>query len=158
MADWAIYWQRYRNETGADGDSVTGWLTSRDWLVNRLHRGDRIWLFIGGDACGDEEGPHRAYVAQLLVIDNWSNYADHEPGDRGSPRFHIHGIEDRCIRVNPPALVDSIFRRPDTNLAQHIGLARQTPFELDDGRVTELLTLMRERYSEVHAAAIQTSD
>lgn len=57
MADWAFYWPQYMNESGADGEPVTGWLTSRDGLVNRLRQGDRIWLFIGGDACGDEDGP-----------------------------------------------------------------------------------------------------
>jgi hypothetical protein len=155
MADYAFYWPRYLNESGADGEPVTGWLTSRDWLVNRLHRGDRVWLFIGGDACGDDEEPHRAYVAQLLVVDHWGNFAEHEPGVRGSPRFRIHGIEDRCILVEPPALVDSIFRRPGTDPAQHIGLARQTPFELDGGQVAELFALLRERFPAVHAVATQ---
>jgi hypothetical protein len=155
VADYAFYWQQYLNESGDDGRPRTGWLTSRDWLVKRLHHGDRAWLFIGGDACGDEEGPHRAYVAQLLVVDGWGNYEDHEPGVRGSPRFEIHGIEDRCILVQPPALVDSIFRRPGSDPEQHIGVARQTPFELDGGRVAEVLALLRDRYPEVHAVAIQ---
>jgi hypothetical protein len=155
MGDWALYWPQYQQDSGADGEPITGWLTSRDWLVNRLHRGDRLWLFIAGDACGTEEGPHRAYVAQLLVVDTWDNYEDHEPGVQGSPRFHIHGIEDRCVLVDPPALVDSIFRQPGRDPAQHIGVARQTPFKLDGGQVTQLLQLLREDYPEVHVAATQ---
>lgn len=155
MPDYAFYWPQYLSESGDDGEPVTGWLTSRDWLVNRMHRGDRIWLFIGGDACEDAEGPHRAYVAQLLVVDGWGNYENHEPGVRGSPRFRIRGTEDRCILVEPPALVDSIFRRPGADPEQHIGVARQTPFELDGLQVAELLAVLGERYPEVHALATQ---
>jgi hypothetical protein len=155
MADWAFYWPQYLNESGADGEPVTGWLTSRDWLVNRLHQGDRLWLFIGGDACGDEEGPHRAYVAQLLVVDRWGNYAGHEPGVRGSPRFRIDGLAEHCILIDPPALVDSIFRQPGTDTERHIGLARQVPFQLDDGQVVALLGLLQAHNPEVHAVATQ---
>jgi len=153
MADYAFYWPRYSKESGADGEPVTSWLTSRDWLVNRLHRGDRIWLFIGGNACGDEESPHRAYVAQLLVVDRIGNYVDHETGVQNSPRLQIHGMVDRCILVEPPALVDTIFRRPGADVEQHIGLGRQTPFELEGGQVTELLDGLREIYPEVYAIA-----
>ncbi len=153
MADWALYWPQYHRESGADGCPVTGWLTNRTWLVNHLCRGDRIWLFIGGDACGDEEAPHRAYVAQLLVVDNWGNNVDNEPMRGAIPAYHIRGIPDRCILVDPPALVDGIFRHPDTEAELHIGVARQTPFELRDGQVAELLRVLREQHPEVHAIA-----
>ena len=153
MADWAIYWRQFLDESGTDGEPVTGWLTNRGWLVDRLNRGDRIWLFIGGDACGDEEGRHRAYVAELLVVDNWGRYSEHDPGAQGSPRFHIHGIEDRCILLKPPVLADDIVRRPGTDSELHIGIARQTPFELDGGQVGELLALIRNRHHAVYEAA-----
>ena len=155
VADWAIYWPQYPNESGADGAPVTGWLTSRDWLVNRLHRGDRIWLFIGGDACGDEEAPHRAYVAQLLVVDDWGNNVANEPIGAAVPRLHIRGIPERCILVDPPALVDGIFRRAGADAEQHIGVGRQTPFELDGGQVAQLLALLREQHPAVHEVATQ---
>ena len=156
MADWAIYWPRYPKESGTDGAPVTGWLTDREWLVDRLRRGDRLWLFIAGDACGDEKTGQRAYLAQLLVVEGWGNYAEHEPGIRGSPRFHIHGIEGRCILLKPPSMIDSVFRQPDVRADMHIGIARQTPFELDDGQVTELLAVIRISHSEVYKAAIET--
>ena len=155
MADYAFYWPQYLNESGEDGNPVTSWLTSRGWLVNRLQHNDRIWLFIAGDACDDEEGRHRAYVAQLLVVDKWGYFAEFEPGVLGSPQFHIHGIENRCILVKPPALVDEIFRNPGADSEQHIGIAKQVPFELEGGQVAELLTLLKQRYSEVHAVATQ---
>ncbi len=155
MADWAIYWRDYGIESGDHGEPVIGWLTSRDWLVNRMSPGDRVWLFIGGDACGDEEHPYRGYVAQLLVIDDWGNYPDHDPSDPDSPRYQIDGVEDRCILVQPPALVDSIFRQPGKALDMHIGTARQNPFEMDGGQVAQLLILLREQYPAVHAVATQ---
>src|SRR5262249_6077867 len=96
-----------------------------------------------------------AYVAQLLVVDRWENNPDYEPGDQGSPRFYIYGLEDRCILVEPPALVDSIFRRPGTDPKQHIGIARQTPFKLDGGQVAKLLALLREQRPKVYAVALE---
>jgi hypothetical protein len=48
MADQALSRPQYLGESGADGEPVKGWLTSRDSLVNRPHRGDRLWRFIGG--------------------------------------------------------------------------------------------------------------
>ena len=33
---------------------------SRESFVRRLREGDRIWLFIGGDACEHPEGAGRA--------------------------------------------------------------------------------------------------
>ena len=155
MADWAIYRLQYLNESGADGEPVLNWLTSRDWLVNRLHSGDRVWLFIGGNACGDEAGPHRAYVSQLLVVAGWGNYEHFVPGESGSPRYRINGVVDRCILVEPPAEVDRIFRQPGTDVAQHIRVARQTPFELDGRQAAQILTLLSLRYPEVHAVATQ---
>lgn len=140
-------------ESAYHGRPVIGWLTSREWLVNRLHRGDRIWLFIGGDACGDEKAPCRGCLAQLLVVDKWGDYAKHRPGVRGSPRFHIHGDVKRCVLVKRPALVDSILRKPEIDAEQHIGVARQTPFELDGGQVAEFLALLSKEYPEVHKAA-----
>jgi hypothetical protein len=155
MADWAIYWRDYLNESGDHGEPVIDWLTSRDWLVKRLHPRDRIWLFIGGDACGDEEAPHRGYVAQLLVVHDWGNYEGHDPDEPGSPQFQIVGIEDRCVLVEPPALVDSIFRQPGKDSEMHIGTARQNPFELDGGQVAEFLSLLRTERPKVYAVATQ---
>jgi hypothetical protein len=157
-ADFAFYWPLYSKESGANGEPVTSWLTSREWLVNRLHRGDRVWLFIGGSACGDIERPHRAYVAELLVVDGWGDFKGYKPGVKDSPRFHIRGIKDRGILVDPPALVDSIFRRPGTDPQQHIGLARQTPFQLGGRQVAKLLALLRERRPEVYAVAMGESN
>jgi hypothetical protein len=51
MADFAIYWRDYAIESGADGQPVPGWNTTRDWLLDRIKPGDRVWLFAGGDAC-----------------------------------------------------------------------------------------------------------
>ena len=153
MADWAIYWRNYRSESREHGEPIINWLTSRDWLVNRMRRGDRIWLFTGGDACGDEDAPYRGYVAQLLVVDGWGNYEEHEPGVPGSPQYRIDGIEDRCILVQPPGLVDSIFRQPGKDPELHIGTARQSPFEMDGAQVAELLTLLRGQYPAVHEVA-----
>jgi hypothetical protein len=143
------------NESGSDGEPVTGWLTSRDWLVQRLHRGDRIWLFIGGDACGDAEGSHRAYVAQLLIVDGWGPFENYKPDVQGSPKYRINAIQNRCVLVNPPVLVDSIFRQPGNSPEMHIGTARQNPFELDNGQMTQLLTLLRDQYSGVYEIATQ---
>lgn len=155
MADWAIYWQRYLDESGADGEPVTGWLTSRDWLVNRLHRADRIWLFIAGDACEDTKTPYRAYVAQLLVVDDWTHFEGYEPGVQGSPQYRINAIEDRCVLVKPPIMVDNIFRQSGKTPEMHIGTARQNPFELDGGQVAQLLTLLRDQHSAVYEVATQ---
>jgi hypothetical protein len=155
MADFAFYWPRYLNESGHDGEPVTGWLTSRDWLVNRLQCSDRLWLFIGGDACGDNDEPHRAYVAGLVVVDHWANYDEYDPEVPGSPRFRIHGIADRCALLNPPALVDSIFRKPGGDPKQHIGIVRQTPFQLEDSQVGALLEMLSAFYPDVYITATQ---
>ena len=157
MADWAIYWRDYRVESGASGEPVVSWLTSREWLVDGVNHGDRIWLFIGGDACGDDEHPHRAYVAQLLVVDDVFHNPDHDPRERDSPLYQIDGIKNRCVLSDPPALVDDILRKAGSNAEQHIGESRQTPFRLDGGEATRLLDLMKRRYHQVYLAAVPES-
>lgn len=144
MADFAIYWKDYLKESGETGEPVTDWLTSREWLVNRLHSGDRIWLFIGGDACKQKEAPHQGFLAQLLVVEGWRNEGQ---------GFRITGSGDRCILVDPPAPVDSILRQPDKDPTLHIGIARQNPFELDGGEMTNLLAILRDNYPDIYAVA-----
>ncbi len=156
MADFAVYWKHFCHE-GGNGWPATGWYTSRGWFVSRLHRGDRIWLFIGGDACGDAEGPHKGYLAQLLTVKEWRDNPaydpDCDPGSYDCARFKILGLASRCMLVDPPLLVDDIFRKPRKDARQHIGIARQTPFELADGQVAKLLALLRKHQPRVYAGA-----
>ena len=156
MGDFAFYWQQYGREAGRDGLRVLGWYTSRAWVMTRLVRGDRVWLFIAGEACGQTQAAHQAYLAELLVVAEVVNNPEYRPNIEGSPRFRIVGIEDRCALVTPrPILVDDIFRRPGSNPLQHIGVARQTPFQLDEGQVAALLGRLHEKCPEVHALATQ---
>lgn len=153
MADFAIYWQRYRKESGSSGLPVIGWLTSRESLVNRLSRGDRVWLFIGGDACGKTKQKHRAYLAQLLVVDEWGDFGEYDPDFNRSPRFQIVGDENRCVLVDPPLLVDQIFRPAGSDPDLHIGQARQTPFMLDGIQEAQLLAQLRAQRHTVYTVA-----
>ena len=154
MADWAIYWKYYRSESGADGEPVTGWVTDRERLVDSVEPGDRIWLFIAGDACGDKEHHYRAYLAQLLVVEGSGYHPEYEPGDTDCPHYQIDGIDDRCILISPPALVDDILRKANGKPLQHIGIARQTPFQLEGGEVTRILDLLKRQYHAVYLAAV----
>jgi hypothetical protein len=153
LADWAIYWPQYRVESGADGEPIVGWLTNREWLVNRLQHGDRIWLFIPGNYCGDTKKPYQGYLAQLLMVEDWEQYSPEEMETHGS-RYHIQGIEERCILVRPPICVDHLLRRPGTDPFQHIGVARQTPFELESQQVDALLWLLQNNQPEVYRLAV----
>jgi hypothetical protein len=149
VSDFALYWREYPNESGKHGDPVTEWNTNLDWLVRRLCRGDRLWLYIAGDACGKPRRRHQAHLAQLLVVDGWGKRPNRS-------EFRIRGIKDRCILVIPPMLVDAIFRRRGAARTKHIGIVGQTPLELDEMRTEALLTLLRSRYPDVYAAATQT--
>jgi hypothetical protein len=155
MADNALYWPNYLGESGADGEPVTSWYTSREHVVKRLRRGDRLWLFVAGDAIEDAEDSHRAYVAQLMVVDEWRDNPDYDPDVKGSSRFVIIANEDRCILVQPPLLVDHIFRQSSAGPEHHIGLIRQTPFVLDGSQEGEMLGLLREHRPDVYKVATQ---
>lgn len=150
--DYAVYWPYYPRESGSHGEPVVTWRFSREWLVNRLRPGDRFWLFVGGDAVGDAEQPGQAYLAQLLVVEGWQNDPDYEPSVPGSPRFEVLGDGDRCVLVEPPLLVDRLFRKSAQD-TRHIGVIRQTPFELDWQQMIELLKLLKIERPEVYAAA-----
>lgn len=143
MADFAAYWPRYPDESGLDGEPVTSWLTSREWWVNRMKPGDRLWLFITGEAWSAGGNPGRGYLAEVLLIERVENYAEYDAKEAGSPRFEIVGDPDRCVLVDPPLMIDELLRRPDKSKAQHIGLARQTPLQFDEMEVTRLLKLLR---------------
>src|SRR5262249_604501 len=148
--DFGIYWLNYAEESGRTGVPVTGWYTGREWLVKRLRPGDRIWLFVGGSALGDTQAPHRGYVAQLLVVNGWD-----DNDEEGGSRFFIEGDADRCVLVTPPLLVDDVFRQLSAPAEQHIGTARQTPFQLDEGQQAALLARLQKERPAVYAVATQ---
>ena len=85
-------------------------------------------------------------MAQLLVVDGWEELG-------GTPRFEIDGDEDRCILVEPPLLVDDIFRPVGCSSEMHVGQARQTPFQLTADQGSQLLTLLQKQRPKVHAVA-----
>lgn len=152
MADFAAYWPRFPVESGRHGKPVTGWLTSREWWVRRMREGDRLWLFICGEAWSDDADPGKGYLAAVLLIQRVQHYRGHDPGNAGSPRFLIACDPDRCFLVEPPLLIDEFLRRPDGSKEQHIGLARQTPLQLGEVEVARLLRLLRRARSAVAEA------
>jgi hypothetical protein len=152
MDDYAVYWPYYPQESGRDGKPVVRWRFNRESLVHRLRPGDRFWLFVGGDVVDHPEAPGQAYLAQLLVVKSWRNDREYQPGVSGSPRFEVLGDENRCILVEPPLLVDQLFRQSARD-TRHIGMLRQTPFELDWQLTEELLKLLKAERLAVHAVA-----
>lgn len=155
MPDWAIYWRDYANESGFTGKPVVGWFTHREWFVRRLRAGDRLWLFVAGEACGDLEHPYRGYVAQLLVVDKTREALAAKPETDTRQEYEILGQGTRCVLVRPPLLADAILRQPESKLNKHIGVARQTPFALSEVQAARLLAMLLEHAPTVHAAAVE---
>ena len=143
MADFAVYWRDFAEGSGEDGLPVVGWNTTRDWFLDRIRANDRFWLFTGGDVCAKSRicrGQYEAklgYLAEIFYVETVG--AD-----------HVNGDEDRCFLVRQPLLIDSIIRQPGQPATRHIGLARQTPFQLDEGEVTRLLRLLQQQRRNVY--------
>jgi hypothetical protein len=154
MADWGLYWPQYLEESGVTGKPLTGWPTGREWFAKRLQRGDRLWLFVGGDMCGDKQAPHRAYLTQLFVVADWVKLDPADPGPRKGAKCLIRGIDDRCVLLQPPLEVDEAFRDPGKDPRQSIANARPAPFELTASQVELLLAAVQESCPQALAAAI----
>ena len=154
MADFAVYWPDYLDESGDHGEPAVGWWFSRESIVKRLQNGDRFWLFVAGDAVAGSTEPNRAYLAQLMGVSGWCDNPDHDPTAPGSPRFEVTGDESRCVLVEPPLLIDHLLRKSADDL-RHIGMLRQTPAELTSERVADLLELVCTERPAVYAAAVR---
>src|SRR5438046_1901202 len=115
MPDFAVYWSWYRSESAIDGDPIVGWRTNRAYFADQLRKGGRLWLFVGGDACGDRENPHKGYLAEVFVVEGVEDTPDDDM------KFRVVGDEDQCELVSPPRLIDSILRKPGSNAEMHIG-------------------------------------
>jgi hypothetical protein len=61
-------------------------------------------------------------------------------------------VADRCLLVTPPLLVDDVFRQSSASAEQHIGTARQTPFQLDQAQQAALLARVQKERPQVYAS------
>ncbi len=142
MADFATYWKFYP----AEHCEPTGcWLSNREWWVAQMEQGDRLWLFIGGDSCG--QVPHQAYIARLLIVESAEDNAE---CDQDGFKYIIN--INRSVPIEPPILVDDILRQSHIDAMMHIGNARQTPIVMSGVMTNELLARLREQRPDILAA------
>lgn len=145
MADFAIYWPDFPKESRKHRRPVFGWNTRRDWLYDKVKRGDRLWLFTSADKCGqgDQSQGHLGYLAEVFFVEGKRNHPRHDPSEQNTPKYEIIGDSQRCMLIDPPLLIDELIRQPGKRKDQHIGLARQNPFELDGMEATRLFDCVK---------------
>ncbi|MBY0524186.1 MAG: hypothetical protein K2R98_12350 [Gemmataceae bacterium] len=150
MADFAIYWKNFARESKAADWPCTRWFTNADRLGKRAV-GDRLWLFTAGDKCDMAEAK-AGYLVEVFrvkcvqenqVID--PDYPSHEF------RYVIQGDETRCVKIDPPLLVDDIIRAEGQDPAVAIGTFLQSPRKLDDDNRNRLLDRLRAQRPELLA-------
>jgi hypothetical protein len=150
MNDFAIYWRDFAVESGANGKPATGWATSREWLVDRIKPGDRVWLFTGGDSCGMPE-PQLAYLAAIFFVEGTGHHPRFDPSlPRRSPRYRITADKARSYLIAPLLLIDDVLRQAKYSKDRHIGEVRQTPWQLSWTEIGELRSRLHKQRSELY--------
>lgn len=126
--------------------TVTIWRIKGGSRLASAIPGDILWLFPSGLKCmrklDEDEWPvdvaeNAAYLAEVFtvqrVVPEKVEYYD----------LCVEGTPERCIRLNPPILVDDIVRPPGHELDVPIGSLRQGAWRLRDEMADQLCCRLR---------------
>ena len=151
--DFGVYWAYFKRDT-KDEWPVTTWLTNSS-LLSKAEAGDRLWLFTSGANAGMSE-EQAGYLVEIFTVAEVQGGA--YESDYPVPQFGHRLIADRSrtVAVDPPILVDDLFRSPQHEVTLSAGNFLQAPRKLKQELLVSLVQRVRDqphdRYQAVWGA------
>ncbi len=143
-AHFASHWKCFDEDI--EPLTVTMWRIKAGSRLTAAIQGDLLWLFPSGLKCmaklDEDEWPadvadNSAYLAEVFTVQRIV------PQKVAEYDLCVHGTAGRCIRLNPPILIDDIVRPPGREADVPIGSLRQGAWRLQDDMADQLCNRLR---------------